>query len=339
MSDTPLVTNLTCTMSSEVDEVVDPFPNLPPYDVGTVLPPRTGPDGQLTVSILRAETGGWASDQLRIPEWWKETEGEGVTIAVLDTGCDLDHPDLQDAIVCAKSFVPRQSIAEDGEGHGTHCCGVIAARKDGDGFVGVAPKASLLVGKVLGDDGGGAFSWITRGIRWAVESGADIITMSLGAPIATPDLHQAIHEAILAGKIVIAAAGNEGRMGGATVGYPARYGSVISVASHNRSMQRSGFSSRGGEVDFMAPGEDIWSTYKKGGYATLSGTSMATPFVAGLAALILAKHKRKPSSATPIYNNEDMRNHLMRMAEHPSYFDPETGYGALLPYNYFTRKR
>jgi subtilisin family serine protease len=123
------------------------------------------------------------------------------------------------------------------------------------------------------------------------------------------------------------------------VGYPGRYGGVITVASHDEDGNRSGFSSRGGEIDFMAPGSNIWSTYKDGGYAELSGTSMATPFVAGLAALIASKHRKEKNNKTPLENNEDLRNHLMWMATHPGYHDNVEGYGPLQPFQYFGQGR
>jgi subtilisin family serine protease len=275
----------------------------------------------------------WAGSILGIPDVWRLTQGEGAKVAILDTGVDADHQDLADAIVDKKDFTGDG--IEDENGHGTHCAGVVGARLNGVGFVGVAPKSELYIGKVLANNGSGAYSWISEGIYWATESGVDIISMSLGGSGSDSELYKAIQYALFHGVFVICAAGNEGSLFMNSIGYPGRYGGVITVASHDRNGNPSGFSSRGGEVDVMAPGSDIWSTYKKGGYAELSGTSMATPFVAGLAALIVAKHNSSSSNGTPIANNEDMKNHLLRMATHPGHHDNQSGYGPLQPFNYF----
>ena len=275
----------------------------------------------------------WAKVLLDVPKVWRVTQGKGVKVAVLDTGVDPDHPDLEKAIVGHKDFTGDG--IEDKNGHGTHCAGIIAARLNGVGFVGVAPKADLLIGKVLNNKGSGRFAWIASGIDWAVSQGADIISMSLGGPGSTNTLFKSIHAALQKGVFVMCAAGNEGSLAQNAIGYPGRYGGVITVASHDSNGNRSGFSSSGGELDFMAPGSEIWSTYKNGGYATLSGTSMATPFVAGLAALITARHKNNTSRKTPLENNEDLKEHLMRMAAHPGYHENKTGYGPLLPFQYF----
>lgn len=275
----------------------------------------------------------WAQSILGIPKVWRETQGQGVKVAVLDTGVDVDHPDLADAIVGTKDFTGDG--IEDTNGHGTHCAGIIGARLNDVGFVGVAPQVKLLIGKVLGKGGQGSFEWIARAIEWAVAKGAHIISMSLGGPVSGHQLFVAVHEALVKGRFVICAAGNEGSLFQNSIGYPGRYGGVITVASHDENGNPSGFSSQGGEVDFMAPGSDIWSTYKDGGYATLSGTSMATPFVAGLAALIVSKHLRSAANKTPVENNEDLREHLMRMATHPGHHDNASGYGPLQPFMYF----
>ena len=275
----------------------------------------------------------WAGSILGIPDVWVLTQGEGAKVAILDTGIDTDHPDLADAIADTKDFTGDG--IEDANGHGTHCAGIVGARLNGVGFVGVAPKSELLIGKVLGNNGSGAYSWITEGIYWAVDSGANIISMSLGGPESDPRMYEAIQYALYYGVHVLCAAGNEGSLYTNSIGYPGRYGGVITVASHDHNGNPSGFSSRGGEVDVMAPGSDIWSTYKNGGYAELSGTSMATPFVAGLAALIVAKHNQSTSNNTPIDNNEDMKNHLLRMATHPGYHENQSGYGPLQPFSYF----
>ncbi len=275
----------------------------------------------------------WAESILGIPNIWQKTRGENVRVAVLDTGVDTSHPDLSDAVIKSKDFTGDG--IEDSQGHGTHCAGIIAARQNGVGFIGVAPKADLLIGKVLNNRGSGQMEWIANGIDWAVKQNAHIISMSLGGPQSSQVLYESIHKALMKGVLIICAAGNEGTLYQNSIGYPGRYGSVITVASHDRSGNRSGFSSHGGELDVMAPGSNIWSTYKNGGYAELSGTSMATPFVAGLSALILSKHLKK-GGRTPIENNEDLRIHLLRMAGHPGFHDNRRGYGPLLPFQYFT---
>ena len=281
----------------------------------------------------RDERLRWQEALLGLPEVWRETRGKGVKVAVLDTGIDTDHPDLSDAIVDMQDFTGEG--IEDGNGHGTHCAGIIGARQNDIGFVGAAPEAELLIGKVLRNDGQGWMGWITAGIDWAMSKGADIISMSLGASVDSPALHATVHATLARGGILICAAGNSGHLFSNSIGYPGRYGSVISVGSHDANGIASGFSSRGGEIDFLAPGEAIWSTYRNGGFAKLSGTSMATPFVSGMAALVLAKHRSAARNRTPIHNNEDMREHLIRMAAHPGHHDSTRGYGPLLPFKYF----
>lgn len=275
----------------------------------------------------------WAEQVLGIPSIWTRFRGRGVRVAVLDTGIDRTHPDLRTAISATRDFTGTG--IRDLNGHGTHVAGIIAARLNNVGFVGVAPEARLLIGKVLDNNGSGSFQWISRGIDWAVRQRADVISISLGGATGTNGLFTAIHDALRRGVFVTCAAGNEGSLFQNSIGYPGRYGSVITVGSHDEDGNASGFSSRGGELDFLAPGSNIWSTYMNGGYAELSGTSMATPFVAGLAALVIAKHRLTRRNRTPLENNEDLREHLSRMATHPGYHDQERGYGPLQPFRYF----
>lgn len=275
----------------------------------------------------------WAEQSLRLPTVWRRTRGRDIRVAVLDTGVDADHPDLRNAIVATSDFTGDG--IEDRNGHGTHCAGIIGARANGIGFIGAAPETQLMIAKVLGDNGSGTLEMVADGVDWAVDQGADIISMSLGGRVGSDRLYRAIHQALAKGLVVICAAGNEGALFTNSIGYPGRYGGVITVAAHDRNGLPSGFSSRGGEVDFMGPGQDIWSTYKNGGYAKLSGTSMATPFVSAVAALVLSKHRNTFNSRTPIENNADLREHLMRMAAHPGHHDNVRGYGPLLPFAYF----
>jgi len=275
----------------------------------------------------------WSQSLFNIPSAWSRTMGEGAKVAILDTGIDVDHQDLATAVKGSKDFTSSAGV-NDKNGHGTHCAGVIGARLNGVGFVGIAPKCDLYIAKVLGDNGSGDYDSISNAVAWAVDQGVDIISMSLGGPSSSPGLFAAIHYALAKGVSVICAAGNEGSVYQNSIGYPGRYGGVITIAAHDQDGNRSGFSSKGGEIDFMAPGSDIWSTYIDGGYASLSGTSMATPFVAGLAALVVASQKGTPNE---IRNCEDLRTHLMTMASHPGYHDNTTGYGPLNPLIYFSK--
>lgn len=282
---------------------------------------------------LREERLRWSESLLRLPLAWRETRGEGVKVAILDTGIDTDHPDLAGAVVATHDLTGEG--IEDQNGHGTHCAGIVAARANGVGFIGAAPLAQLIVVKVLDRTGSGSLAKVAAGIDWAVEAGADILSLSLAAEQDDRELHRAVHAALAAGRCVVAAAGNGGALLANAIGYPARYGSVITVAAHDALGHASGFSSRGPEIDFMAPGQEVWSTWLDGGYAQLSGTSMAAPFVAGLAALVLAKHRKAGRHATPIQDNQDLREHLLRMAAHPGWHDPARGHGPLLPFAYF----
>jgi len=303
---------------------------LPPVIVHAV---RDHGERGLRSQEAREERLRWAEALLRLPLVWRETRGEGIRVAILDTGIDSDHPDLAGAVVEARDFTGEG--IEDRNGHGTHCAGIVAARANGVGFIGAAPKCELVVAKVLDGEGRGKLSQVVAGIDWAVESGADILSLSLAAEADDRELHRAVHAALARGKMVICAAGNAGALGANTIGYPGRYGSVLTVAAHDAMGHPSGFSSRGPEIDFMAPGQEVWSTWKEGGWAQLSGTSMAAPFVAGLAALVLAKHRKAGRHATPIHNNQDLKEHLLRMAAHPGWHDPARGHGPLLPFAYF----
>lgn len=238
--------------------------------------------------VTMAETQDWGLRLFGIPALWAKGRGEGVKVAVLDTGAALDHPDLRDQIEDAADFTRSKTGASDTNGHGTHCCGVIAAAENGTGVVGVAPKARLLVGKVLGDSGSGGVSGIARGLRWAADRGAHVISMSLGSAKPSPTLRAACRYATSKGALLVAAAGNEGPYDN-TVGYPGGYPECLCVAAVDQAKRIAKFSSRGSQVDVAAPGVDVLSCYPPKGYAKLSGTSMATPFVAGVVALIVGR--------------------------------------------------
>jgi subtilisin len=220
------------------------------------------------------DTVGWAKRMYRIPELWRKVNGALAVVAVLDTGCDASHPDLKKRIKDGKNFTKEKPTGGDAEysdynGHGTHCAGIIAAEMGEGMMVGVAPKAKLLIGKILDkhgfgvDDGTHGLDTLADAIQWAVDEGAQVISMSVGWDRQTHKLHGAVHKALAAGVIMVVAAGNDGRYNSEnTIGYPGKYGGVITVASHNSSGARSGFSSLGGELDVMAPGTEIWSCWR-----------------------------------------------------------------------------
>ena len=233
----------------------------------------------------------WGVDRIDAEYAWSATRGAGVSVAVLDTGIDADHPDLQANIAGGVNFVsnPPWKPAvptkwDDDNGHGTHCAGIIAGVDNDIGVVGVAPEATLYAVKVLNKNGSGYISQIIAGLEWCVDNDIDIASMSLGTDSDVLSFHEACDAAAAAGVILVAAAGNDG----ADVDYPGAYSSVIAVAATNSDDAVASWSSRGTEVDIAAAGAAVYSTWKGGGYDTKSGTSMATPHVTGTLALALA---------------------------------------------------
>ncbi|MCT2342945.1 S8 family peptidase [Niallia taxi] len=232
--------------------------------------------------------------QIQAPALWGKSKGKGMKIAILDTGCDTTHPDLQERIIGGYNFTDDDNsnpdIYTDYNGHGTHVAGTIAAVENANGVVGAAPESSLLIVKVLNGQGSGQYDWIANGIHYAIEQNVDIISMSLGGPDDVQALHDAVKRAVDNQILVVCAAGNEGDGRDTTeeLGYPAAYNEVISVGSVDFTRSSSEFSNSNREVDLAAPGENILSTYLNGQYARLSGTSMAAPHVTGGLALIKA---------------------------------------------------
>ena len=176
---------------------------------------------------------------IQAPAIWKETKGKGITVAILDTGCDRTHPDLQERIIGGRNFTDddgsNPDIFLDYNGHGTHVAGTIAAQQNDKGVVGVAPEANLLIVKVLNRKGSGQYGWIIKGINYAIEQKVDIISMSLGGPTDLPELHEAIKKAVTNNILVVCAAGNEGDGDDSTdeFAFPGCYNEVISVGAIN----------------------------------------------------------------------------------------------------------
>lgn len=256
----------------------------------------------------------WGQKLVGLPEAWQRTQGEGIRVAVLDTGCDSEHPDLDGAIVAARDFSNSRFGVSDIHGHGTHCASVIGARANGRGIRGGAPACQLLIGKVLGDSGAGSDLAVAAGIDWSVDQGAHVISMSLGSPRPGNVIRASIERAKAAGRFVVCAAGNDGQSN--SVNFPGRWPETIAVSAINEQRRIARYASRGPEVDVAAPGSNILGAAPGGGYVRMSGTSMATPLVAAVVALTLARHRELGSaSKTPINSVHDLRSELAQTAQ------------------------
>ena len=237
-----------------------------------------------------AQSTPWGINKIEAPTAWGTSRGAGVHVAILDTGIDYDHPDLDNNIDGGVYFV---GLLKDGStdpldwddvrGHGTHCAGTVAAEDNTIGVVGVAPDARLHAVQVLNDTGTGSTSDVVQGIEWCVDNNIDVASMSFSGD-STTSMQNACNAANSAGVLLVAAAGNDG----STVKYPAAYSSVIAVSATDASDVIAGFSNIGPQIELAAPGVGVLSTVPGGIYQTKSGTSMACPHVSGVAALVIA---------------------------------------------------
>jgi subtilisin len=283
-----------------------PFPHYPPYIPKPHFPFPWPP-------VKRLQSIPWNISLVNAPKaWGRGYTGKGVKVAVLDTGI-ASHPDL--VISGGASFVPGVASYNDGHGHGTHCAGVIGARNNSFGVVGVAPNASLYAVKVLNDGGSGSLSWILAGMSWAITNGMHVISMSLGSNSAPSTAYTtAINQLHAAGITVVCAAGNSFGTAFPYVGAPANSPNNIAVGAVDINRIIAYFSSRGGQagipnwnqVTLVGPGVNVNSTYLNSSYRQMSGTSMACPHVAGAVALV----KQRFPAMTP----QQIKNQLQTRA-------------------------
>ncbi|GGS24893.1 type VII secretion-associated serine protease [Streptomyces aureoverticillatus] len=252
----------------------------------------------------------WALQRVLLDELWRQSTGKGVRVAVIDTGVDVKNPQLKPAVDAADggNFLPRNLKDDNGDkldrgkangttdtvGHGTRVAGIIAARPArGTGFVGLAPGATIIPIKQNDAEGHGTTETLARAIDHAVDKGAGVINISQDTANAVkpaPQLQQAVNRALAKRRVIVASAGNDGLGGNVKPTYPASYEGVLAVAASDRNNERAPFSQSGDFVDVAAPGVDMISTVPGGGHCSDNGTSFAAPYVAGLAALIKAKH-------------------------------------------------
>jgi subtilisin family serine protease len=251
---------------------------------------RLPPDWSLTpVSTPLAEVLDPFQDFLGVAELQKKTAGKAnghpLTYAVLDTGIDADHRDLAGQIIDQADFTGSLFGSDDRHGHGTWCCGAIVAAANDYGVRGIAYEARLLSAKVLGDNGSGSDQMIARGLSWAYKKGADVFSLSLGGGRMSESLHGLFREiSQQKGKFIFCAAGNDG----GPVNYPAAWPEVAGVGAVDANGKLTKFTSRGPELDILAPGVAIVSTVPGNRHGTMTGTSMACPIAAAIGGLIYA---------------------------------------------------
>lgn len=253
------------------------------------------------IELSIQQTVPWGITRVQAPAVHNRgVTGSGVRVAILDSGIST-HSDL--TIRGGASFVPGEPTTADLNGHGTHVAGTVAALNNSIGVIGVAPSADLYAVKVLGANGRGSVSGIAQGLEWAAANNMHIANMSLGSDAPSTTLERAVNYATSQGVLVIAATGNNGS---GSVGYPARYANAMAVGATDQNNRRANFSQYGTGIDIVAPGVNVQSTYPGNRYASLNGTSMATPHVAGAAALVKQRY--------PSWNATQIRNHLKNTA-------------------------
>lgn len=233
----------------------------------------------------------WGLEAIKAPHVWGKTKGEGVKILLIDTGIDEDHEQLRHAFKLGYNFFERSNNVEDEEGHGSHVAGLLVGKATG-----VAPEAELTVVKVLNDEGKGSYGSVMDGITYAINYGFDIICMSLGVNGELPVMMQErFAQAHNAGITMVCATGNNGANEALN---PARLDYVIAVGGLNEQMEVAPFTNGG--YDVLAPAINILSTYKDGKFARMTGTSMASPLVAGGIALLISYYRKQGRKLSPV---------------------------------------
>ncbi len=296
IKDLPLVNGKAVHLTKKAQEILSHSPNILRIEDDIVIEALDIRSFGKPTATISSQILPWGVKRIGADLVWPTTTADPIKVAIIDTGINLSHPDLKANIKGGFSAVNYTKSYNDDNGHGTHVAGIVAALDNSFGVVGVGPKIDLYAVKVLNRNGSGYLSDIIEGLDWVIQQkktyGGDwVINMSFGTPTYSQTFAEAIKRVADSGIIQVAAAGNSGPNDN-TVLYPAKFDEVIAVSAIDKDGNIASWSSRGPEVDLCAPGVDIYSTYKKSSYQTLSGTSMAAPHVAGVAALLLSQKEK-----------------------------------------------
>lgn len=272
---------------------------------------------------------GWEIVKLNVQDKWSHSKGEGVVVAVIDTGCDLYHDDIKNNLLNGINIIDSKKDPEDDNGHGTHVSSTIAAENNNIGMLGVAPKTKIRPVKVLDKKGNGSSASIAKGVKWAIDQNVDIITMSLGSKYNDPQIYETIKEAYKKNIIVFCAAGNSGEK--EQIMYPAKYKETIAIGAIDEHFQRTSFTCSGEELDFLAPGHNIFGAVPGNKYAMMSGTSMSNPFAVGCASLLISKLKKENKKYSTEYIRDIFKYNTIDVLNENHRNKKYQGYGIIRP--------
>jgi subtilisin family serine protease len=249
----------------------------------------------------KVASGAWGVEKIHAPDLWAHGhKGKGIRVAVIDTGVDAAHPELQGKVETGFNALDGSANSMDDMGHGTHCSGTIAGNT-----VGIATEASIVPVKFLGADGSGTLEGAIKAIDWAAKQNVQIMSASWGGPDDSQALKDSIEAAISQGILFVAAAGNDGADNDKTASFPANYPNVISVAATDSKDTLASFSNYGATLVLLgAPGVDIYSSTPGGSFDTWSGTSMAAPHVSGALAILLESGCKKGAACLQANNRK-----------------------------------
>ncbi|MGM0876437.1 MAG: S8 family serine peptidase [Bacillota bacterium] len=244
------------------------------------------------VTITSTQSKDWGHEAIGVPTMLNASlTGKNVKIAIIDTGIDGAHPDLN--VAGGKNFIENNSNYKDDNGHGTHVAGIIASLNNEFGTLGVAPNSSIYALKFLDSNGEGSTTDLANAIDWAIEHNIDILNMSFGFTGSDPIISELLNKAYMNNMLIVGAAGNEGLN---SVAFPASNRNVIAVGAINKQKQLAAFSNTGPQLEVTAPGVGVISTYINNQYKYMDGTSMATPYVSGYLALLMEKYPTKTNA-------------------------------------------